>query len=592
VRRFTALTVMLVAAACAGRVPTGGSKQAATRVVEQPLRDEGLLAEARFCAIERTLETEMLRLKQHSSAIGGGVAPLSTLMRIAEMHRLFESGAGFVDGAPPERQEELRPYRSYMRKGLAKLSKAEPTLMRYAKAREAEALALEAAVTLASDRCHHEYDTDCSRVRELLTFVSRTRAPTPASLERYVQKRGKKPFARFELEGAFGVMDRVLPVLLKLEVEAIAKLHLEGIAPTSEAMQSLVGVGERCANVSDEMLFPETKASTNPERGVVLVQTKSGTTCEVALRETGREAPKFQSAGTGFFVSLPRSSEASRSVIVTNYHVIHHAGAIRLLDAQGKPMDATVSVIDPERDLAILEVSFADDGHASLSLERGAATIGSKVRALGYPTYKEGGTLATTIGEVVNAAASLQPDGSLTLVQHSAVIRPGNSGGPLLDDRGVVLGVNTFFSKVSPDISLSIPAHAVRGALLQHSLSERIPPSLRSGCLSLVDALHGGDFGDFVSENFNLIWSSETKTQFSSDSGEVCDAARSLAISRIRSELVDVGGLSVTNVCAGVSVESHPGDVELRSVRGPILVASMVFERQRWTLRSLTTRYP
>jgi serine protease Do len=139
-------------------------------------------------------------------------------------------------------------------------------------------------------------------------------------------------------------------------------------------------------------------------------------------------------------------------LIITNAHVARGPQAIVEL-ADGRTFDAVVTTRDERRDLAALKVD-ATDLPAALIGDSDALRVGALVLAVGNPL---GLTGALTTG-VVHAAAS--PDGPR---QHGWVradvrLAPGNSGGPLADARGRVIGIN---SMIAGGLALAVPSNAV-----------------------------------------------------------------------------------------------------------------------------------
>ena len=156
---------------------------------------------------------------------------------------------------------------------------------------------------------------------------------------------------------------------------------------------------------------------------------------------------EYSAIGSGFAIS-------SDGLIVTNYHVIQNADTIQVFDLQGKeyPVKQVVAV-DRKVDLAILRV----DGKLT------AATLNTVDYETGDTVYTLGssngytGTFAN--GVISNAAVDL-PDFNpyVTYVQTSAPISGGNSGGPLIDERGRVVGVNTLTDDEGQNLNFAIPS--------------------------------------------------------------------------------------------------------------------------------------
>lgn len=139
------------------------------------------------------------------------------------------------------------------------------------------------------------------------------------------------------------------------------------------------------------------------------------------------------STGTGFFVS-------ANGHLVTNFHVIDGATSIVVIStAEKKEYKATIIQTDPENDIAILKVEAKTVGIPLVSSFNGAK--GEEVLTLGYPLVMlQGQEQKATFGRI-NALSGILDD--IRFVQVDVPIQPGNSGGPLLNNRGEVIGVVT-----------------------------------------------------------------------------------------------------------------------------------------------------
>ena len=147
---------------------------------------------------------------------------------------------------------------------------------------------------------------------------------------------------------------------------------------------------------------------------------------------------------------------SGEGLIVTNAHVVHGSNVcVQLWD--GREFEAAVTARDPRRDLAALRIS-------ANSLPAASPADSSQLRpdelaiAIGNPLGFVG---ALTTG-VIHAIGPLRALGSQTWVQATVRLAPGNSGGPLADARGHVIGVNTM---VAGRLALAIPSNAVRDFL-------------------------------------------------------------------------------------------------------------------------------
>ena len=148
------------------------------------------------------------------------------------------------------------------------------------------------------------------------------------------------------------------------------------------------------------------------------------------------DTPEGQATGSGFVVSKD-------GLIVTNDHVVDGASQVQVkIGTSDSAQPATVVGADPSRDLALLKVDASNLPTLSLG-DSSSVSVGDPTYAIGNP-FGLDHTLTT--GIVSALQRSLQaPDGAKIsgAIQTDAALNPGNSGGPLIDADGKVIGVNS-----------------------------------------------------------------------------------------------------------------------------------------------------
>jgi putative serine protease PepD len=144
------------------------------------------------------------------------------------------------------------------------------------------------------------------------------------------------------------------------------------------------------------------------------------------------------SVGTGIIVS-------SDGEVLTNYHVIEGATEVRVrLRGATNALKATVLSSDPGNDLALLKLSGVKDLTAAVFADPESIAVGDPVVAVGYALALDGGPSVTAgIISAINRSFKIGDIWLNALIQTDAAISSGNSGGPLINLKGEVVGVNT-----------------------------------------------------------------------------------------------------------------------------------------------------
>ena len=239
-------------------------------------------------------------------------------------------------------------------------------------------------------------------------------------------------------------------------------------APLAEGAGALEQLGGEIATSRRTAITRAVEAAAPAVVSVNIIEVR-----EVRVRDPfaaffGRRVPdrvyqqEVQGVGSGFLISPD-------GYIVTNDHVAGNATKITIAFADGSQLPARLVGSDPQTDIALLKVD-ADERFPYLGFEdAGDAIVGEWAIALGNPYgLFEAAEPSVTVGVVSAVGRDFPTQGGRTfrdMIQTDAAINSGNSGGPLVNALGHVIGMNTFiYSQTGGSVGLgfSVPAWRVR----------------------------------------------------------------------------------------------------------------------------------
>ncbi|HET9705531.1 MAG TPA: trypsin-like peptidase domain-containing protein [Vicinamibacterales bacterium] len=168
------------------------------------------------------------------------------------------------------------------------------------------------------------------------------------------------------------------------------------------------------------------------------------------------DAPR-RGTGTGFLID-------AEGHILTNHHVIEGAERLTVKLADGRSLRAEIVGSDPDTDIALIKVDGGQSfPHATLG-DSSKLRAGDWVCAIGNPLAYEH---TVTVGVVSFIGRKLFDPGLDNYIQTDAAISFGNSGGPLINARGQVIGINSAISRQATNIGFAVPINQARAVLPQ-----------------------------------------------------------------------------------------------------------------------------
>jgi serine protease Do len=164
-----------------------------------------------------------------------------------------------------------------------------------------------------------------------------------------------------------------------------------------------------------------------------------------------------EGSGSGFIID-------PAGYILTNYHVISDADRVTVTLGDGRVFKAAIVGIDPAIDVALLQISASEPLPAAPLGSSSALRVGEWVCAIGNPL---GYVHSVTVGVVSFLGRKVFDQSLDALIQTDAAITFGNSGGPLINARGQVVGITTAISAQAANIGFAVPIDQVVSVMSQ-----------------------------------------------------------------------------------------------------------------------------
>ena len=279
-------------------------------------------------------------------------------------------------------------------------------------------------------------------------------------------------------------MSRLSPMIRSTLLAATAALALAGTPQMAFAQRGPDIIADVAAQVIDSVVNISATTTATEQRAVPMPQLPPGSPFQDFFEEFFRNGPgegqgqgqqqgrpqrRSNSLGSGFVID-------PSGIIITNAHVIGEANDVTVIFADGRKLKAEIVGKDTKVDLAVLRVKPDKPLKAVKFGDSEKTRIGQWVMAIGNP-FGLGGSVSAGIISARNRDISDQSYGQY--IQTDAAINKGNSGGPLFDMNGDVIGINTAIlspSGGSIGIGFAVPssmAKPIIEQLLQYGETRR-----------------------------------------------------------------------------------------------------------------------
>jgi S1-C subfamily serine protease len=196
-----------------------------------------------------------------------------------------------------------------------------------------------------------------------------------------------------------------------------------------------------------------------------------------------------------FYGPVPQQGQGSGFIldkqghILTNDHVIDNAQRVEVTLSDKHKYKATVVGVDKGHDLALLQINNAPNLQPATLAESTNLTVGQRVYAIGNP-FGLSGTMTRGIISAIRSIRGPNNNPIEDAIQTDAAVNPGNSGGPLLNSRGEVIGITTLIANNGADqssgIGFAIPVNTAKAVIADFAKYGRVRrPSLDIATLAI-----------------------------------------------------------------------------------------------------------
>jgi S1-C subfamily serine protease len=200
---------------------------------------------------------------------------------------------------------------------------------------------------------------------------------------------------------------------------------------------------------------------------ITVAETVGPAVVSIAINKPSRgDEPESGGAGSGVMITPD-------GYILTNDHVVHNAKQLSVALTNGTTLSATIVGMDPATDLAVIRADSSNLPFATLG-ESVSLHVGQLVIAIGNPFGFQSTVSTGVVSALGRALRSRDARLIENIIQHTAPLNPGNSGGPLVDSRGRIVGINTAIILGAQGIGFSIPSDTAKWVVSQLLIYGRV----------------------------------------------------------------------------------------------------------------------
>jgi serine protease Do len=310
--------------------------------------------------------------------------------------------------------------------------------------------------------------------------------------------------------------------------------------------------------------------------------------------------------GSGFFL-VKKGSSGDDVLVVTNRHVVELGDKAILELADGTSLgNAEIVYSSPSQDLAVLRPATKLPVKEGFAFAEQPAKDQQTVIATGFPGMIGRPSYQTTKGYVSNEAFRLDDgDRPLTYVQHTAPIDPGSSGGPLTDESGRVLGVNTLKVTGREGVGLAVPSKYVMSTLQTAEAvdAHHTKSAARLVCLGFIAEMGLSEprmavVEQMISNHLVSTDGLDAAAALSTEPGfeelwndDSVRAMRIAALVKLRAQVAAGGGPSVLETCEDTDPNSGKAEVTKYKIRLSNFETrdlALRWEHGRWKIDGIT----